>query len=714
MVVTKRIVITTGWVLVFLATALLFFTIQLNSNTLFFEDLARNIFLYNGPWSAWQFTPTPAYIPDIVLYFIAFKLLPLPADRILFVSIAEALLIAWCSIWLAKKIQREISTTAIAAILAVVALTSFTAVHSNMGLYFDTINSQVPSFLFSLLALGFILKYLVAKKNISLLKFTITIVVAIVCDQLFIIGFYSTAVIVLLVYLLCLTLKSKLAQYKKYQIPLLNSLIVVIVAYPIAQVIAYFIRYDHAKLNWAPFSYVNFMNSLTQFKLAIINLFYPVNMFVWFYLILAILSLVTCFVLFANLFSYKIKKWKLGGVDPSIKIQFIGQADNPFTFCLIFLIFLIPVNFIGAMVSGNFQDIYSLRYFMLPIGLAFILTIIYLDSRNSHRSMPQDEQQGAKDHFIKRTGYFNLAVYALFIAIFIGIIATIIQQLHHHGWQRIRAIRHQGIETVHHEAAIAECIEQIQKVKSLHAGIADYWHSRGVSLRLQHYIPIMPMHSDLTPKTWLNTREPYLYPQKYGINYDFVILEKNGRLYNANTSSPFLPDGYEQHVCENAPVEIWTYNNGVLNTFLQAQIYKSFFINDEIQTLIWPAKLLKGDVGKVQGDMRVANAQQDHKGLLARALYLNLKPGYYKVTLNYKAKNARHKQAIGAIKIGRFNAPIQNKLLYKEDLYPENTTLTAYILIEKKNYTVQEVQIWYAGVGSLAISSIEFERLKDV
>lgn len=702
MVTPKRLVIIAGWILVLLTTALLFFKIQLTSNTLFFEDLARDIFIYKGSLSSWHFSPTPAYLPDIALYFIAFKLLPLPTDRILFVTIAEALLVAGCAVWLAKKIQRDLSDTGVAAILTLIALTSFVALHSEMGLYFNTINSQVPSFIFSLLALGFLLKYLIAKKDISLLKFLVTIIVAIVCDQLFIIGFYSTAIVVLMFYILCLVLKKKLAQYKKYQIPLLNSLIIVIIAYPIAKTVSYFIRYDDSKLSRDPFTYFNILHSWQEFKLSIINILYPINLFVWFYAILTLFSLVLCLVLFLRLFQFELKKKRLGWFDPSFKIQFIGEADKPFNFCLFFLILLIPVNFIGAMLSGAFQNIYCLRYFMLPIGLAFILTIIYWDNRA--------QQQEAAGKVMK----FNLTIYIMMAALIIGIIATLIQQLHHHGWQRIQSIRQQGIETEHHEAAIAACLQQLQQAKELHAGIANYWHGRGVALRLPNYVPIMPLHSDLAPKMRLNTREPYLYPQKYGINYDFIIVEKNGKLANINAITPFLPDGYEQHVCENAPVEIWTYNNGVLNTFIQAQIYKSFFVADEIQHLIWPGKLLKGKVGKVENEVRVASAPHDGAGFMAQGLYLNLLPGYYKITLQYQAKNVKPHQIVGTLNIGRFNAPIQNKLLFKEDLYSENTLLTAYILVPKKHYMVQEIKIWYAGQGSLAVSAIQFERLNDI
>lgn len=709
MVVTKRTVITIGWVLVILTTALLFFKIQLNSNTLFLEDLARNILLYNGSWSNWQLTSTPAYIPDVALYFIAFKLLPLPVDRILFVTLAEALLVAACAIWLAKQIRAALSVTAEVAILALVALSSLVAAHSNMWLYFNTTNTQLSSLLFSLLALGFLIKYLVSNKNISLFKFLITILVAIICDQLFIIGFYSTAVILLAIFVLSIALKAKLAQLKKYEIPLLNTLIVTVMAYPIAKIMLYFIKYDHSKLNCDPLSYISIMQSLHIFKLAIINLIYPINVFIWLYVLLIILSLLTCVVLFARLFSFTMYPRKLGWLNPAIKIQFIGQADSSFTFCLFFLILLIPVNFIGVILSARFQDIYGLRYFMLPIALAFILTIVYLDERYS-----SDENTRVGEHLASSQRGFIYIVYASLAAIFVGVVLTLIQQLHYHGWQRLQSIRHQGIATSHHEAAIAACLQELQKAKTLHAGIANYWHGRGVALRLSDYVPILPLHSDLTPKMMMNTSEPYLDPAKYKINYDFIVIEKNGKLYNANAVSPFLPDGYEQHICANAPIEIWTYKNGILNDFLQAQILKSFFLNGKINHLMWPATLLKGKIGVITDTVRMAQTPHDKAGYLVNAFYLDLPPGYYRFTLAYSAKNNNPKQIAGTVSIGRFNAPIRNQLLFKQNLYSQDETMTAYILVPPKRYTVQEVRIWFAGHGSLAISSITVDRLSEI
>ncbi|MFN7097732.1 MAG: hypothetical protein ACK4PR_09280, partial [Gammaproteobacteria bacterium] len=628
MVITKRTVITLSWMLVFLAAILLFFKIELTSNTLFLEDVARNLFLYHGSWYGWQFSPTPAYIPDVALYFIAFKILPLPTDRILFVTIAEVLLTAACAIWLARNIKKTLSTTATAAILGLVALTVLVSVHSNMIVFFNSTNPQIASLLFSLLALGFLLTYILSQQGVSLLRFLIAIIVAIVCDQLFIIGFYSTAIIVLLIYIVCLSLKNKLSQYKRYEIPLLKSLLVAIFAYPIAKMVLYFIDYDKTKLRHDTISYHHIMQSLHDFKSAIINIFQPFNAGIWLYTVLFLLSLIYNLVLFAKLFNVSIstKGWRK--VDPNLKIRFVGKFDNPFNFCLIFLVFLIPVNFIGVIVSGNFHSINDLSYFILPVGLSFILSIVMLDMRGATPAgeasfLPQHDPScrsllptkcgrgvGGEGHLADSFNFFSSTVYTALIAIFIAIIFTFYQQLHNQGWQRIKTIRQQGVATLHNEAAIADCLQQLQKVKKLHAGLANYWHGRGVSLRLAEYLSIAVMQDDLAPKTALNTEDLYLHPAKYNINYDF-IMEKNGDLFTLNEISPFLPMGYEQHVCANAPVEIWTYRNGVLNTFIQTQINKFFFENDEISRFIWPASLFNGKVGQIKKGARIAIADHD-------------------------------------------------------------------------------------------------------
>jgi hypothetical protein len=98
----KRFLFACPWLVLALSTALLFFKTALTSDSLFLDNVAYDLFEKHGIWREWRFTAAPAYIPDFFLYMAAYKLLPQPMDRIIFVTVAQAFLVAASLMWLAQ------------------------------------------------------------------------------------------------------------------------------------------------------------------------------------------------------------------------------------------------------------------------------------------------------------------------------------------------------------------------------------------------------------------------------------------------------------------------------------------------------------------------------------------------------------------------------------------------------------------------------------
>jgi hypothetical protein len=563
----QQTLIICGWLLVIIATSLLFFNTPLTSDSLYLEDVAKNLFLYNGSWVDWRFTPSPNYVPDMALYFIAFKLLAFPVERILFVTIAEALLVSAAVIFLAKKIKQNLSAMAQTTLLALIALTSLVSVHCNMWLYFNTTNNHVGALIFSLLALGCLISYLREKKQAALISLSLISIIAIVCDELFIIGFYATAIVLICFFLSVIGTLKNFKQYKNYKIPLFTSLIAILIAYPLASIISSIVTFNNPVAGRLSYTWFGIMYSINYFLEATKNIFYPFNAAAWLYALLVILALLGCIFLFIRLFSVQayVKKYNI-----MLNFSFVEKDMSAFVFCLFFLVLLIPINLAGAIFSGGFTDIYAYRYFMLPIALAFILIIVYLDNQITERG--------------RRV--FVLVVYLILMSILLASLITLKQKLHGNKWQEIQYIQQNGTDTIYNESAVAACVEAVSQKEKLTAGIANYWYARSVSFRLSSHIPITAVDIFLRPHFWMNTLSS-IYPTKKPIKkYNFIIAQTKCTAPHPNSCLLItdiigvVPAGYKQFTCQNTSANILVYQNDALNNFLRKYFAISLFQAD--------------------------------------------------------------------------------------------------------------------------------------
>ena len=90
-----------------LTTSLLWFKISIHSDSLFLDSLAKDLFEQNGKWSDWRFSPAPAYFPDMLLYFLAYTILPNAYSRIFFVSVAQIIILTFAVTWTSKQIYHK-------------------------------------------------------------------------------------------------------------------------------------------------------------------------------------------------------------------------------------------------------------------------------------------------------------------------------------------------------------------------------------------------------------------------------------------------------------------------------------------------------------------------------------------------------------------------------------------------------------------------------
>ena len=148
-----------SFLVLILASWLLYFRIQFQSDILFLDDLATDLFLYGGAWKDWKLSIAPAYIPDIILYFFGYMIFPSIPLRIFFVTACQALILSILALWLARKIRPQLSVNATALIILMVAFSSLVASRSGMWLFFNSTNNHISSLLLSFLSLGLILVF---------------------------------------------------------------------------------------------------------------------------------------------------------------------------------------------------------------------------------------------------------------------------------------------------------------------------------------------------------------------------------------------------------------------------------------------------------------------------------------------------------------------------------------------------------------------------
>ncbi|MGB6975931.1 MAG: hypothetical protein WBE18_00505 [Gammaproteobacteria bacterium] len=694
----KRILLLSAWVTLGFATLLIIFATAFNSDSIFVETVSRDLFSLGGAWHDWRFIPSPSFFPEMMLYFLAYKLFPFVGDRSLFISVIEALLIGGVAIWLAKKIKQDLSVQAKVCLLALVTFVSLVAANSGMMMYFSKNNNHISSLLFFMLSLGFLIQYLTTARKFYLVLLLIAAIIAIPCDMIYVISFQAPAFIVLTLILLVL-------QYK-YDFPVLKKrvfigLLTLIVAFPLGKLLSSFLAPNNDATTFgANHNPVAIGRSLAIFIQAAYDSLLPDNKYTFTFSILLIIAFIYIVILFLKGLLVKYEK---AVAEPSTYNLWIGfniksADDYKLAFCGLFLIVLLLFN-VGGIILEGVGDPQFYRYFMAPMAFIFILAVINLDR---------------KVRFI-RSKYSYLLLFGVLAVFWVLGAITIIKDLKGKNLLDYRIGFHTGGD---YAGDVTHCLEQLDnKPIHLRSGVGEYWRAHSVTNFLKNKNFILAVNGggkgDFRPYFWLATKGPVVHPDRYHIYYNFVILNTfsdPGVNFSLNADGKYLPSGYSRHICPNIPFEIWVYAGNQLDNFMRASNSQFLFERGEVNQVTWVGLQLPGKIGRTVGNARVANSKEDSAGVLALGPSVTLPKGKYTIDIHYSANNANPNQAVGTWSVGKYDDPNQLITLAKGSFPQAQDVISIDIDIPQKKLYGVSVRVWFTGQGSLTISSIVIKK----
>lgn len=698
MIKSDKVKLGMAWALLLIAIGLLYFRIILHSDSLFLNALSTDLFRHHGYWSDWRLTPAPAYVPDMLLYFIGYWIMPDAVWRIFFVTACQAVILTFSCLWLARTIRPTLSVNARASIILMVAFVSLVSACSGMWFYFNACNNHFASLLFAVISLGLFLYFLERPKFFIAALIVFLGGIAKASSAVFLICFVVPVVASILIVLLVIGKKDwKNFQYKKRLIALLGLLAT---SQVFAWIIDKLLTYHDPLRDRVPESATAAANSFSLFLQATQNAFLLDNYLTFIFSLLV--ALVFVFLIYRLFCNVQIQPENL-----IIKFPKSVQRDTEWKLvaCGFLLIVTIPLNIFGAILSGGFVDLAGYRYFMFPIALALVLALVISDRiLNRHGR--------SKDFFVYGIALLILlgegnAIHKIYV-----FSQTNPHMLASHAFASKFSPSHVS------ERDVATCISQIeQNGFELKAGIADYWLARGVSEQLPHKNPIMAVTNDLMPFFWMSTIGPMLRPENYPeYKYNFVVLQTPGQEssfdFTPLTVGQKLPKNYQVHFCAKANgVQVWTYQGNELDLAVKAAQNQFLFKEKLGGSTIILGNTLPGNTGHVYGTGRVARAPKDQAGYLNYGPYVDLESGRYRVTINYSG-TVHGNPKIGFVDMGRFDAPKQTVLLYKEDLKPAKSGVaTAIFNIPVHGLQHIEIRTWFGGRGELVLRSIKIEKI---
>ena len=185
----EKIKLAAAWVLLAGAASLLRFKTVLQSDSLFLDSLFTDLFTHGGRWADWKFIQAPAFLPDMLLYLLAYPLFPDAASRIFFVSAAQVPLLAAAVLWCARQIHPQLSRQAQTVLLLMLAFVTLVAARSNMWLYFYSTNNHLGATLFGLLGVGLLVRQLARPSRRGAVLLVLLIAAAQVSTRLFLLSF---------------------------------------------------------------------------------------------------------------------------------------------------------------------------------------------------------------------------------------------------------------------------------------------------------------------------------------------------------------------------------------------------------------------------------------------------------------------------------------------------------------------------------------------
>jgi len=550
-----RITLIFAWIVLAALSVLLIFKTNLHSDSLFLDSVMVDIFQYGGEWSNWKFTPAPAYLPDMLTYALSYFIFPSPAQRIVFVCVVQALLLAWACIHLANAIRPSFSINAKIFVLVILSFVAMVSANSSMWLFFNSTNNHFAALIFPMLCMSFIFDYWDSKRFASAGLIVFCVAAGAASTSIFVLSF--TLPFLVLALGSFVLLRSQRA---------LRVFVAKIMALILIGHIAAFV-FNSAVISFDGFDERTFLTieaalrSIGSFVEAIKVVFGLENYFTFALAIFSVAAIAT--VIFGSLFNMVISLKLSDKLSTTVSIT-IPSGNLKYYACLLFLLVAFPVNIIGSIATGGFVDPWGFRYFAFPIALGLLLWVVALDSRL----------------ILGKPYIVHLEIFLLLAMAVIGAMSTRHLFLDS-GRKNLFELSARGIYNA--GDAIASCIEkEAESGFVFDGGAAVFWDARGVMYKTQKTPYILPVTNDLNPYFHMMSLGPLLYPEKYGIkSYNFLIVKKSGTSTQFNlkpeTISHLLPPPSRVVECNNTDSELWLYKDLALHDVISKRVARFLF-----------------------------------------------------------------------------------------------------------------------------------------
>jgi hypothetical protein len=676
-----------AWLLLGMMSVLMVFRTELQSDLLFLDSLMTDLFRLGGRWEDWKLTPAPAYLPDMLLYAIAYPLLPGPVLRTTFVSAIQALLLAWTCVWLAARIRPDVSASARCIIVLLVAAVVLVAARSGMWLFFNSTNNHFAALLFSLLCTGWVLHYLEMPKAAVASLIVAGGAAATASTTVFVITFLLPTVCAL-GFALAVFRRDRLVRRR-----LLEVMALLAASQLVAAGMNEMLVHHDALSGRVPSSVESALTSVRAFVQATRIVFAPDNRFT-FGLALFVLA---CFSWLAVDWLLSLRIRRDDNARHALNLD-MSSGRWRYQSCLLLLLLAAPLTSFSAIASGGFVDNHGYRYFTFPICLTVLLWILAVDPREISRQ--------------RLLGWAAVAGCA-----FLSILAlmSVKPLLKESGRSTFGEVLTKGsLNPLNAEEAVGACLDRIASDSfKLGAGIADFWYTRGVVYRASNPLYILPVLNDASPYFHMTTLGPLRDAGRYDVKpFNFIILRQSGSStqfdLKPETVGPIVPAPERVVSCEGSDAEVWLYGDNALDEIVWTKITQFLFESGQGGSYQRTGDRLPGLIGEVVGTARIVSEGTHGPGIASYGPYVDLPAGEYRVNIDYEATAPGSRWDVG-----RFSEP-QNPLTLASGELPAATPgrLDVHVKLAKPVRQV-EARTWFSGKGTLKIEQIRFVRQNE-
>ncbi len=700
--IIKKLYLLFGWIFLIVISLPIFFNVKIwYGDLLFIEQVVIDLVDHGGKWSGWSMTPSPAYFPDLLVYLLSYFFLNHAMDRVLFLSISEAILIVLSSWYLVKPLLKHDSLNLKFIFLMLMSVVSYSAYSTNMWMYYNGGNNHLGSLILTFVSLGVLVRAY-RKPGINLAFLALTIILGFVNGRMFIVWFIIPTILLLLI---LLVFKLVLWQKKNAKIILLLLLITSISAILAIIIEPYITTWDSLLLlrntdisiHAAKSSIINFGAAIFDLvKTPIIN--FKFIIYIW---VLSILISLFCLIklgLAYFFFRYNNSyngnnRSPLFSLRPGIESK--EDCSQSTLLILLFITILIPSNFIIVMVTGQFWGADHIRYFipviMLPIIMLNVILANYFDKIYNSKSLS----------LILICSSFTFLIF--FIANFESekVLKLSIADIRNH--------------KLRWEKELTDCIDTNSEKYSLKYGVSDFWRARPITLLSKKELRVYPLNFNsikmrhyMSNIDWFFGSNGYKYSDVY---YNFAVTSP----YDMNEEAIIHKAGSPSRSFECPHVhKILVYDDDTLDKVLRSEniphIESLRFGRGEIDYIKFPGSYLSSFISRKPS--KAVNDRKSAPKLITYGPYLYLKPGTYEATINYETPETEEN-----INIGNWDLVYNSgKNIVDRGVLLSSKTESFRKIHFKVGFNQRkklfEIRTWSNGKGNISVKSIEIKRKK--